>query len=86
MAPALSHTQYDLVGKSSTLDALIGYFTPSHVIHQRLLFVFKCSWGWTRKASETCTVIIAVPNKHTAKLHHIGSLYVLTYDTRKLNG
>ena len=29
-------TQYDLVRKPSTLDALIGYFTPSHVIHQRL--------------------------------------------------
>jgi len=25
------------VRKPSTLDALIGYFTPSHVIHQRLL-------------------------------------------------
>ena len=24
----------------STLDALIGYFTPSHVIHQRLLLQF----------------------------------------------
>jgi len=32
-----SYTQYDLVQKPSTLDALIGYFTPSHVIHQRLL-------------------------------------------------
>jgi len=28
--------------------------------------------------------IIAVTNKHTAKLHHVGSLYVLTYDARKL--
>ena len=28
--------------------------------------------------------IIAVNNKHTAKLHHVGSLYVLTYDARKL--
>ena len=27
---------------------------------------------------------IAVTNKHTAKLHHIGSLYVWTYDARKL--
>ena len=36
-------TQYDLVRKPSTLDALIGYFTPSHVIHQRLLLVFKPS-------------------------------------------
>ena len=26
---------------------------------------------------------IAVTNKHTAKLHHIGSLYILTYDARK---
>ena len=23
-------------------------------------------------------------NKHTAKLHHVGSLYILTYDARKL--
>ena len=30
----------DLVGKPSTLDALIGYFTPSHAIHQRLLLQF----------------------------------------------
>ena len=28
--------------------------------------------------------IIAVTNKHTAKLHHVGSLYILTYDARKL--
>ena len=35
-----NNTQYDLVRKPSTLDALIGYFTPSHVIHQRLLLQF----------------------------------------------
>ena len=34
------YTQYDLVRKPPTLDALIGYFTPSHVIHQRLLLQF----------------------------------------------
>ena len=28
--------------------------------------------------------IIAATNKHTAKLHHVGSLYILTYDARKL--
>jgi len=28
--------------------------------------------------------IIAVTNEHTAKLHHVGSLYILTYDARKL--
>jgi hypothetical protein len=27
---------------------------------------------------------IAVTDKHTAKLHHVGSLYVLTYDARKI--
>jgi len=32
----LHTTQYDLVRKPSTLDALIGYFTQSHVINQRL--------------------------------------------------
>jgi len=36
----VSYTQYDLVRKPSTLDALIGYFTPSHVINQRLLLQF----------------------------------------------
>jgi hypothetical protein len=28
--------------------------------------------------------IIVVTNKRTAKLHHVGSLYILTYDARKL--
>jgi hypothetical protein len=35
-----SYTQYDLVQKPSTLDALTGYFTPSHVKHQRLSLQF----------------------------------------------
>ena len=38
-----SYTRYDLVRKPSTLDALIGYFTQSHVIHQRLLLQFLCA-------------------------------------------
>jgi hypothetical protein len=33
-------TQYDLVQKPSTLDALTGYFTTSHVKHQRLSLRF----------------------------------------------
>jgi hypothetical protein len=28
--------------------------------------------------------MIAVTNKHTAKLHHVGSLYILTYDAQKI--
>ena len=28
--------------------------------------------------------IIAVINEHNTKLHHVGSLYILTYDARKL--
>ena len=28
--------------------------------------------------------IIGVTNKYTAKLHHVDSLYILTYDARKL--
>jgi hypothetical protein len=28
--------------------------------------------------------IIAVNNKHTAKLQHVGSLYILPYDVRKI--
>ena len=60
--------------KPSTSDALIGYFTPSHVIHQRLLLQFL----------STPEGIIAVANKHTVKLHHVGFLYILTFDARKL--
>ena len=30
------------------------------------------------------TQITAVTNKHTAKLHHVGALYILNYDARKL--
>jgi hypothetical protein len=37
MASALSHIVFR---KPTTLDAHIGYFTPSHVIHQRLLLQF----------------------------------------------
>jgi len=46
MASALSHIVYRTgwlvaeVRKPSTLEALIWYFTPSHVIHQRLLLKF----------------------------------------------
>jgi len=36
----VTKSQYDLVWKPSTLDVLIGYFTPPHVIHQRLLLHF----------------------------------------------
>jgi hypothetical protein len=31
-----------------------------------------------------CCNKVAVINKHTAKLHHVGSLYILTYDARKI--
>jgi hypothetical protein len=31
-----------------------------------------------------CECVIAVTNKHTAKLHHVGSLYILTYDARNI--
>jgi hypothetical protein len=29
--------------------------------------------------------IIAVTNKHTAKLHHVGSSYILTYDAEAID-
>jgi hypothetical protein len=46
--------------------------------------VFKCSWGWTQIASETCRVLLQLIINNTAKLHHVGSLYILTYDARKI--
>ena len=39
MSSALSYIVYRTIQPSS-LDALIGYFTPSHVIHKRLLLQF----------------------------------------------
>jgi hypothetical protein len=38
-----SYTQFDLVRKPLTSDVLTGYFTPSHVKHQRLLLHFLSS-------------------------------------------
>jgi len=41
------------------LDALIGYFTPSHVIHQRLLLQFlSAPEDGRKKASETCRALL----------------------------
>ena len=34
------HLKTVVAASASTLDDLIGYFTPSHVIHQRLLLQF----------------------------------------------
>ena len=67
-----------------SLDALIGYFTPYHVINQRLLLQFLSAPEDGRKSVRNMYSIIAVTNKHTAKLHHVGSLYILSYDARKL--
>jgi len=36
------------------------------------------------KSARNMKSIIAVTDKHTAKLHHVGPLYILTYDARKL--
>ena len=36
------------------------------------------------KSVRNMASITAVTNKHTAKLHHVGSLYILTYDVRNL--
>ena len=42
-----------------TLDPLIGYFTPSHVINQRLLLQFlSAPEDGRKKASETCWVLL----------------------------
>ena len=73
-----------LVRKPSTLDALIGYFTPYHVTHQRLLLQFLSAPEDGRKKRPKHVQHFAVTNKHIAKLHHVGSLYILTYDARKL--
>ena len=61
MASALSHVVYiyDLVRKPSTSDALIGYFTPSYVIHQRLLLQFlSAPEDGRKKESEICRVLL----------------------------
>ena len=87
MASALSHivysvqsyTQYDLVRKPSTLDALIGYCIPSHVIHQRLLLRVLSAPEDGRKKRPKHLEHYAVTNKLTAKLHHL-ILYIYYID------
>ena len=69
--------------KPSTLDALIGYFTPSHVIYQRLLLQSLSATEDGRKKLPKHVEHYSVTNKPTAKLQHVGSLYILTYDARK---
>ena len=80
MASALSHivyTQYDLVRKPSTLDALIGYFTPFYVIHQRLSLQFLSSPEDGCKKRPKHVEYYCSYYKHTAKFHHVGSFYIL---------
>jgi hypothetical protein len=62
---------------------MLAYYLAACQTPEAATTVFKCSLGWTQIASETCSVI-AVTNKHTAKLHHVGSLYILTYDAWKM--
>ena len=59
------------------LGRLVGYITPSHVTHQRLLLQFLSAPEDGRKERpKHVRNIIAVTNKHTAKLHHVGSFYI----------
>ena len=54
-----SYRSYDLVRKPSNLGALIGYFTPSHIIHQRLLLQFLSAVeDGSKTLTETCRVIL----------------------------
>jgi D-arabinose 5-phosphate isomerase GutQ len=47
--------------------------------------MFRTLFASTLRSIKNCNnSIIAVTNKHTAKLHHVGSLYILTYDARKI--
>jgi hypothetical protein len=73
----VSYTQFHLVRKPSTLDALTGYFTPSHVKHQRLLLQFLSAHEDDANSVRNMWSIIAVTIKHAAKLHRVGSLYIL---------
>ena len=76
--------------KSYCVDAIdlghpVGYLTPSHVTHQRLLLQFlSAPEDGTQKASETCRAILQLlinilPSCITLVLF----IYILTYDARK---
>jgi len=62
MASALSHIVYRTIWLSAEAIDLgrpywilhpVSYHTPEAVTT-----VFKCSWGWTQKSSETCRVLL----------------------------
>ena len=42
--------------------------------------VFKCSWGWTQKASETCRVLFHLLINILSSCIMLVFLYILTYD------
>jgi hypothetical protein len=63
-----------------TLDALTGYFTPPHDIHQRLLLQFLSTPEEDAESVRNMQSNIAVTNKHTAKLHRVGSLYIENFN------
>jgi hypothetical protein len=62
VSSALSHivfrTQYDLVRKPQTLDALWILPPVSWHTSEAATTVFKYYWGWTQETSETCRVIL----------------------------
>jgi hypothetical protein len=79
MASALSAEAIDL-GRSYWILQPISCHTPEAVTT-----VFKCSWGWTQIASETCRMLLQLiinilPSCITLVLY----IYILTYDARKI--
>ena len=70
--------------KPSTLDALIGYFTPSHVIHQRLLLQFLSAPEDGRKTRpKHVEQYCSYKYTYCQAASRWFFLYILTYDARK---
>ena len=73
------YTQSDSVQKPSTLGRLAGYLKPFHVTRQRLLL--QCYYSPSapedgRKKRPKRVEQFTVANKHTARLHRVGFLYI----------
>ena len=49
----------------------------SHIVYRTI--VFKCSWGWTQKASETCRVLLQLLINVLPSCIKVGSLCIYMY-------
>ena len=71
-----AYTQYDLVWMPSILDALLDTSTLLMSLTRGCFYSCQVLLKMDAKRVRNMYSNIAVTNKHTAKIHHVGSFYI----------